>query len=204
MKGIYVVRLPEMEENIYKIGCSKDLDQRLKSISKNTLRMSPAEIIYTKEFERYRAAEKEIHKILNEYRIQTNKEFFKCDKDLIIQTIDNINILQATKLGMKQCIDALPKKPNLALIDAVKDVDSDIDQIAIIKGDATSYSIASASILAKVYRDRLMESLDKQYPQYHIAKHKGYGTKEHIELLKKYGPSKIHRKSFIKHVVEIK
>lgn len=120
------------------------------------------------------------------------------------QTIDDINILQATKLGMKQCIDALPKKPNLALIDAVKDVDSDIDQIAIIKGDATSYSIASASILAKVYRDRLMESLDKQYPQYHFAKHKGYGTKEHIELLKKYGPSKIHRKSFIKHFVEIK
>ena len=92
MKGIYVVRLPEMEENIYKIGCSKDLDQRLKSISKNTLRMSPAEIIYTKEFERYRAAEKEIHKILNEYRIQTNKEFFKCDKDLNIQNIDNKNV----------------------------------------------------------------------------------------------------------------
>ena len=76
-----------------------------------------------------------------------------------------------------------------------------IPQIAIIKGDATSYSIAAASILAKVHRDRLMQKLDKEYPQYNFAKHKGYGTKEHIELLKKYGPCKIHRKSFIKNFV---
>lgn len=118
--------------------------------------------------------------------------------------IDDINILEATKLGMKRCIENLEKKPNLALIDAVKNVDNPIAQIAIIKGDATSYSIAAASILAKVYRDRLMKNFDKEYPEYNFAKHKGYGTKEHIKLLKKYGPCKIHRKSFIKNFVEIK
>lgn len=104
MKGIYVVRLPEMEENIYKIGCSKDLDQRLKSISENTLRINCAEIIYIKEFERYRSAEKEIHKALNEYRLLKNKEFFKCDKDLIIQTIDNINIPEKDITIAKDCV----------------------------------------------------------------------------------------------------
>ena len=118
-------------------------------------------------------------------------------------TIDEINILEATKLGMKKAIEGLSQKPNLALVDAVKNIDSDVQQIAIIKGDATSYSIAAASILAKVYRDKLMQKLDAEYPEYHFAKHKGYGTKEHIELLKKFGPCKIHRKSFIKNFVKI-
>lgn len=120
------------------------------------------------------------------------------------KVIDEINILQATKLGMKNCIENLSKKPKMVLVDAVKNIDTDILQVAIIKGDATSYSIAAASILAKVYRDHLMQKLDAKYPNYNFAKHKGYGTKEHIELLKKYGPSKIHRKSFIKNFVEIK
>ena len=119
------------------------------------------------------------------------------------KTIDEINILEATKLGMKKSIEGLSKKPNLALVDAVKNIDSNVQQIAIIKGDATSYSIAAASILAKVHRDKLMQKLDAEYPEYHFAKHKGYGTKEHIELLKKFGPCKIHRKSFIKNFVKI-
>ncbi len=119
------------------------------------------------------------------------------------KTIDEINILEATKLGMKKAIEGLSQKPNLTLVDAVKNIDSDVQQIAIIKGDATSYSIAAASILAKVYRDKLMQKLDAEYPEYHFAKHKGYGTKEHIELLKKFGPCKIHRKSFIKNFVKI-
>ena len=120
------------------------------------------------------------------------------------KTIDQINILQATKLGMKKCIEGLEKKPNLALVDAVKNIDSDVEQIAIIKGDGTSYSIAAASILAKVYRDKLMLELDAKYPEYNFKKHKGYGTKEHIDALKKFGPSKIHRKTFIKNFVEEK
>ena len=123
-------------------------------------------------------------------------------QEIDAEIIDKINILEATKLGMKLCIESLSVKPNLALIDAVKNIDNATKQIAIIKGDATSYSIAAASILAKVHRDRLMQKLDKEYPQYNFAKHKGYGTKEHIELLKKYGPCKIHRKSFIKNFVK--
>lgn len=119
-------------------------------------------------------------------------------------TIDSINILQATKLGMKNAINSLKSRPQMALVDAVQDIDADIVQVAIIKGDATSYSIAAASILAKVYRDKLMEKLSADYPEYNFSKHKGYGTKEHIELIKKFGASKIHRKTFIKNFVSTK
>lgn len=118
------------------------------------------------------------------------------------ETIDTINILNATKFGMYSCIQNINVKPDIVLIDAVK-IDSEIPTKSIIKGDALSYSIACASILAKVSRDRLMLELDSEYPQYNFKKHKGYGTKEHIENLKKYGASKIHRKSFIGHFVEV-
>ena len=111
-------------------------------------------------------------------------------------TIDQINILNATKLGMKKALESLTQKPNVVLIDAVK-IDTNIKQENIVKGDAKSYTIACASILAKVHRDRLMQKLALEYPQYHFEKHKGYGTKEHIEALKKYGKCKIHRDTFI-------
>ena len=114
------------------------------------------------------------------------------------KTIDEINILNATKLGMKRALEGLTQMPDRVLIDAVK-IDTMIKQENIVKGDALSYNIASASILAKVYRDRLMEKLDEVYPQYGFKKHKGYGTKMHIEALKKYGESSIHRQTFIKH-----
>lgn len=116
-------------------------------------------------------------------------------------TIDEINILNATKLGMKKAIENLSQPSELALVDAVKNIDSQIDQIAIIKGDATSYSIACASILAKVHRDNLIEELSTNYPEYNFAKNKGYGTAEHIKALKENGPCKIHRKSFIKKLI---
>lgn len=114
------------------------------------------------------------------------------------RTIDRINILNATKLGMKKALDGLKVKPDVVLIDAVK-LDTDLPQDNVIKGDAKSYNIASASILAKVYRDRLMKELSEKYPQYNFAKHKGYGTKEHIENLKKYGKCELHRETFIKN-----
>lgn len=114
------------------------------------------------------------------------------------RTIDRINILNATKQGMKRALDGLKVKPDIVLIDAVK-LDTDLLQDNIIKGDAKSYNIASASILAKVYRDRLMKELSEKYPQYNFAKHKGYGTKEHIENLKKYGKCELHRETFIKN-----
>jgi ribonuclease HII len=115
-------------------------------------------------------------------------------------TIDTINILNATKLGMLTCINSIEPKPDVVLIDAVK-IDSDIPTESIIKGDALSYSIACASILAKVTRDRYMLEMDKKYPEYNFKKHKGYGTKEHIENLKKFGKCEIHRESFIKNFI---
>lgn len=115
-------------------------------------------------------------------------------------TIDTINILNATKLGMLTCIESIKTKPDIVLIDAVK-IESEVETLSIIKGDALSYSIACASILAKVTRDRLMVDMDKEYPQYGFAKHKGYGTKAHIEALKQYGKCPHHRDSFIKNFV---
>ena len=118
------------------------------------------------------------------------------------KTIDEINILNATKFGMVKAINGLSVKPDLVLVDAVKNLDIKYNQIGIIKGDAQSYNIACASILAKVYRDRLMKELDKKYPVYQFAKHKGYGTKLHIQLLKENGKCEIHRNTFIKHFVD--
>ena len=113
--------------------------------------------------------------------------------------IDEINILKATKKGMSFCINNLKVTPDVVLVDAVKGLETKVECFSIIKGDAKSYSIAAASILAKVSRDRLMLEYDKIYPEYGFAKHKGYGTKTHIEALKKYGKCKIHRESFIKN-----
>ncbi len=111
--------------------------------------------------------------------------------------IDEINILQANYEAMRDAINSLPIKPDVLLNDAVTIPGVDIKQVPIIKGDAKSVSIASASIIAKVTRDRLMVELDKEYPGYNFAKNKGYGTAEHIEALKKMGPCPIHRRSFI-------
>ncbi|MBP5651446.1 MAG: ribonuclease HII [Clostridia bacterium] len=116
------------------------------------------------------------------------------------KTIDKINILEATKLGMQNCIKSLKITPDLVLIDAVK-LDTKIKSMSIIHGDALSYNIACASILAKVTRDRLMDEYDLKYPEYGFKKHKGYGTKAHIEALKKYGKCPIHRDTFIGHFV---
>lgn len=117
------------------------------------------------------------------------------------QEIDELNILQATYKAMRMAISSLPVKPTLLLNDAVTIPEVDIPQVKIIKGDAKSMSIAAASIIAKVTRDRMMVEYDKVFPQYGLAKNKGYGSKEHIEALRKYGPCPIHRKTFITHFV---
>ncbi|WP_102028199.1 ribonuclease HII [Salirhabdus sp. Marseille-P4669] len=111
-------------------------------------------------------------------------------------TIDQINIFQATKLAMKKAVASLSETPNALLIDAVKLPELPIRQEAIIKGDQKSISIAAASVLAKVTRDRIMKELDQQYPAYQFASNMGYGTKEHLEALQKYGPTPFHRMSF--------
>lgn len=117
------------------------------------------------------------------------------------KTIDEINILNATKQGMLQCIEGF-SEVDCVLIDAVK-LDTSVRTLSIVHGDALSYSIAAASIVAKVTRDRMMEEFDKSYPQYGFAKHKGYGTAAHIAALKQYGPCLIHRRSFIGHFVDL-
>lgn len=117
-------------------------------------------------------------------------------------TIDDINILQATKLGLTNSLKDLKIKPNLILVDALKNIDTlGIPYRSIIKGDATCYNIAAASIIAKVTRDRIMLEYDKAFPEYGFAKHKGYGTAEHIAAIKKYGLCPIHRRSFVKNFV---
>lgn len=115
--------------------------------------------------------------------------------------IDEINILQATYEAMREAIQNLGIKPDILLNDAVKIPGVDIEQMPIIKGDEKSITIGAASIMAKVTRDRLMMEYDALMPEYHFASNKGYGSKEHIEALKKYGPSPIHRNSFIGNFV---
>lgn len=118
------------------------------------------------------------------------------------QIIDEVNILEATKLAMKNAIESMDVKPDVVLVDAISKLDVDAEIRGIIKGDALSYSIGCASILAKVTRDRLMCDLAKEYPEYGFEKHKGYGTKQHIEALKEYGPCVYHRLSFLKFLDE--
>lgn len=117
------------------------------------------------------------------------------------QRIDEINILQATYEAMREAIRKLGVTPDILLNDAVTIPRVDITQVPIIKGDAKSISIGAASIIAKVTRDRLMEEYDKIMPEYGFASHKGYGAAKHIEAIKKYGPSPIHRETFIKNFV---
>lgn len=118
------------------------------------------------------------------------------------KTIDEINILNATKLAMRRCLEQIAVKPDVVLVDAVQ-LDCPYRVHAIIKGDALSYTIACASVLAKVYRDHLMIEADKRYPQYGFAGHKGYGTAAHIEALRTYGPCPLHRRTFIGHFVDV-
>lgn len=115
--------------------------------------------------------------------------------------IDEINILQATYEAMRQAVSKLPVVPQILLNDAVTIPGITIPQVPIIKGDAKSVSIAAASIVAKVTRDRLMREYDKIMPQYGFASNKGYGSREHIEAIKKYGPTPIHRRTFIRNVL---
>ena len=121
------------------------------------------------------------------------------DKDMI----DELNILNATKLGVKIALEGLKQKPDVIMVDALNGLETNgIPYISVIKGDAKNYSIAAASIIAKVTRDRMMQEWDEVYPAYGFAKHKGYGTAEHIRVLKEKGPCSIHRRTFIKNFVK--
>lgn len=117
-----------------------------------------------------------------------------CDQKII----DEINILQATMLAMKTAVESLSVTPEIVFVDGNRLPNWEIPSESIVKGDATSASIAAASILAKVSRDRFMLSMDQKYPEYEFAKHKGYPTKLHYEKIREYGPCEIHRMTFLK------
>ena len=116
--------------------------------------------------------------------------------------IDEINILQATYEAMRLAVSQLKVKPTVLVNDAVTIPGISIPQVPVIKGDAKCISIAAASILAKVTRDRIMEEMDARYPEYGFARHKGYGTKEHMDAIREYGPCSIHRRSFITRILQ--
>ena len=116
--------------------------------------------------------------------------------------IDEINILNATKKGLTTAVKGLEVRPDKIIVDALDKIDTDgIPYVPIIKGDAKCYSIAAASIIAKVTRDRMMRKYDEMYPEYGFEKHKGYGTKMHIDAIKEHGLTPIHRRSFVKNIV---
>ena len=137
----------------------------------------------------------ELYDVIMEKAVATGLGFVSPER------IDEINILQATYEAMRQAIAQLPIKPDLLLNDAVTIPQVDIRQVPIIKGDAKSISIAAASIIAKVTRDRLMVQYDSVFPEYGFASNKGYGAAAHIEALKRLGPTPIHRRSFITNFI---
>ena len=127
-----------------------------------------------------------------------------CVATASVEEIDKLNILQATMLAMKRAVSGLGINPDLALIDGNRLPEIDCKSQYVIHGDAVSASIAAASILAKVSRDRYMRGLDAQYPQYCFSQHKGYGTKLHYEKLEEFGISDVHRKTFLKKLYDKK
>ncbi len=152
------------------------------------------DVLYINDSKQLSAAKRE------ELASEINEKAFSVGIGVVSpERIDEINILQATYEAMRIAISKLKEKPDILLNDAVTipGVDNNIKQVPIIKGDAKSISIASASIVAKVYRDELMNEYDRLYPEYGFLSNKGYGSAAHIEAIKKYGPTPIHRRSFI-------
>ena len=125
-----------------------------------------------------------------------NNDVLWCCAMVEVEEIDRINILQATWVAMRRAVDGLPRKADAALIDGRPVRDFPIPHRALVKGDSLSFSIAAASVIAKVTRDRLMRELAARHPGYGFADHKGYGTPQHLEALRRHGPCPIHRRSF--------
>ena len=124
-----------------------------------------------------------------------------CIATATVEEIDRLNILEATMLAMKRAVEGLGIKPDMAMVDGNRLPELDCPAQCVIKGDATSASIAAASVLAKVSRDRYMKDIAEKYPQYGFEQHKGYGTALHCEMLRKYGPSEVHRRTFLKKIL---
>ncbi len=149
------------------------------------------------------------HKVLNDSKqlselqrekiyeeLTANESIIWCCEFVEVEVIDNINILQASRLAMRRAVAGLKTRADAALIDGLPVPDFPVPQRALVKGDSLSFSIAAASVIAKVTRDRLMHALAVQYPQYGFEKHKGYGTPVHLAALREHGPCPLHRRSF--------
>lgn len=153
------------------------------------------------------------HEILNDSKKLSEKKRDLVYDDIIRDAISwsvgmatekeiyEINILNATFLAMKRAVEGLGMKPDLAFIDGNRYPNTGVKEITIVKGDSKCMSVAAASIIAKVSRDRYMLEMDKKYPQYQFSKHKGYGTKLHYEMIDQFGVSEIHRRTFLKNIL---
>jgi ribonuclease HII len=128
--------------------------------------------------------------------LTANTDVLWAAAEATVADIDQLNILRATHLAMARAIDALPARPDHALVDGLPVRGLPVEHTALVAGDSLSLSIAAASIIAKVTRDRLMIGLDADYPKYGFARHKGYGVREHLEALRQHGPCPVHRRAF--------
>ena len=197
--------LKEIEENLYKQGCKSicGIDEAGRGPLAGPVVVAavilPRESMIEGVNDSKKVSEKK-REILYEQILQ---EAISYGVGIIDQKeIDTINILNATKKGLTTAVQALTVKPDRIIVDALEHIDTcHIPYTSIIKGDAKCYSIAAASIIAKVTRDRVMRQWDEVYPQYGFAKHKGYGTRAHIEAIKEYGLTPIHRLSFVKNII---
>lgn len=204
-----ITKLKKFEENLYKTG--EELILGIDEAGRGPLAgpVSVGLVIFKKDsfLEWINDSKKVTEKRREVLYNQIIEEAIVWDVEIVTQSeIDELNILEATKLGVKRgiekIIEKLGKKPDLILVDALKDIDTkEIPYMSIIKGDSTSYSIAGASILAKVTRDNIMKQYDEIYPEYNFAKNKGYGTKEHIDKIKEIGITSLHRKTFVKNFI---
>ena len=197
--------LKEIEENLYEQGCNSicGIDEAGRGPLAGPVVVAAVIMPRNSMIEGVNDSKKVSEKKREALYEQILQEVISYGIGIIDQKeIDNINILNATKKGLTTAVQALTVRPDRIIVDALEHIDTcHIPYTSIIKGDAKCYSIAAASIIAKVTRDRIMRQWDEVYPQYGFAKHKGYGTKAHIEAIKEYGLTPIHRLSFVKNII---
>lgn len=201
-----LIKLKEIEEELYNSGtkCICGIDEAGRGPLAGPVVVAAAIMPRYSMIEGVNDSKKVSEKKREElYEIITNEAIAYGVGIIDQKEIDRINILNATKEGLTMAVKELSIKPDLIIVDALTKIDTDgIDYRSIVKGDAKCYSISAASIIAKVTRDRIMRQWDAVYPQYGFAKHKGYGTAEHIAAIKEYGLCPLHRLSFVKNIVK--
>lgn len=201
-----LIKLKEIEEELYNSGtkCICGIDEAGRGPLAGPVVVAAAIMPRYSMIEGVNDSKKVSEKKREElYEIITNEAIAYGVGIIDQKEIDRINILNATKEGLTMAVKELSIKPDLIIVDALTKIDTDgIDYRSIVKGDAKCYSISAASIIAKVTRDRIMRQWDEVYPQYGFAKHKGYGTAEHIAAIKEYGLCPLHRLSFVKNIVK--